>query len=466
MSDIKQAPIVACCSARGVGGVALIRLSGEHALAVADRVALLPSLKKLSQFSSHTIHYGHVVHPQSGRQLDEVLFLLMLGPKTFTGFDTVEITCHGNPLIVQTIVDACIAAGARHAERGEFTRQAVENNRIDMLQAEAIHELVVAQSDQSIDAALAQVGGALSQVVVDVEERLVRLLAFVEASFEFVEEEQADVAYAALVEREYTELREHMERLMRDCVAQQHMRSGFRVACVGSVNAGKSTLFNQLIGKNRSIVSNVAGTTRDVVDATVVDQGTLLTFVDTAGIRVAGDEVEKIGIERSRDEAVIADVILIIVDVTREIHVFEWELYQELVQQYAHKIILVHNKVDGMVFDRTTEQLALLGALPCVRVSGATGVGLDLLRTEIHKKIALLSQSSTLPFVLNERHVKVISSTYGVIHDVQRELFPVAHYEIAAMQLRDALEVFSQMTGRNVTEKVLDKVFSTFCLGK
>lgn len=466
MSDIKSAPIVACCSARGVGGVALIRLSGVEAFSVADRIASLPSLKQLSHFPSHTIQYGHVIHPHSGRVLDEVLFLLMRGPKTFTGFDTIEITCHGNPLIVQAVVEACIAAGARHAERGEFTRQAVENNRIDMLQAEAIHELVVAQSEQAVDAALAQVGGALSQVVVDVEQRLIRLLAFVEASFEFVEEEQADVAYAALVEREYKELLEHVDRLMRDCAAQQHMRNGFRVACIGSVNAGKSTLFNALVGKRRSIVSDIAGTTRDVVDATIIDRGTMLTFVDTAGIRVAGDVVEKIGIERSRDEAVTADVILIVVDATREIHSFEWALYQELVQEYAHKIIVVFNKNDAVLFVQTIDQMTLLGDLPCARVSGVTGEGLETLRNEIHQKIALLVQSSTLPFMLNERHVKVISSTHAVIKNMHAQLFPVAQYEIVAMQLRDALEVFSQMTGRNVTEKVLDTVFSTFCLGK
>lgn len=464
MSDIKLAPIVACCTARGVGGVALIRVSGVQAVQVADLVASLPAGKKLADAPSHTIHYGKIIHPHSGRVLDEVLFLLMRAPKTFTGFDTVEITCHGNPLIVQTIVEACVAAGARHAERGEFTRQAVGNERIDVLQAEAIHELVVAQSEQSVDAALAQIGGALSHVIADVEERLVRLLAFVEASFEFVEEEQADVAYAALVEREYRDLMDHMNRLMRDCARQQHVRNGFRVACIGSVNAGKSTLFNALVGKNRSIVSDIEGTTRDVVDATITHDGVLLTVVDTAGIRFAGDVVEQIGIERSRAEAATADVILLVIDAARHVLAFEDDLYQELLRKYAHKVIIVFNKDDKAMVGQ--ELLACIDQQVSLRISAETGLGIDGVFAEIHKKIRELSLSSTLPFVLNERHVHVITSAYEVIQHLEEFLFPEPQYEIAAMQLRDALEVFSQMTGRNVTEKVLDKVFTSFCLGK
>lgn len=466
MINKKADAIVACCTARGAGAVALVRVSGDGAFEIVDRVAHLPGGVRLANVASHTIHYGHIRHPGDGRMLDEVLFLVMRAPKTFTGHDTIEITCHGNPWIVQHLIDACILAGARQAERGEFTRQALSNNKLDIVQAEAIHELIVAQSEQSVAAALRQVRGELSAYVHDVEKQMLRLLAVVEASFEFVEEEQADVAYAALVEKEYSVLVAQIERLLVDLDRQQYVRHGLRVSCVGAVNAGKSTLFNALIGRDRSIVSNVAGTTRDVVDATISHGGTQITFVDTAGIRSSGDVVEAIGIQRSREEAILADIILLVVDVSRVIDPFEWDLYVELAAAYSHKIILVKHKVDAPAFRDTIERLDALNIPVAVSASGLGNVGLDAILVAMEEKIHVLSVTTTPPFMLNERHAGIVKSAYRLVADVASFLGQQPQYELAAMYLRDGLQTFAQMTGKNVTESVLDQVFISFCIGK
>jgi tRNA modification GTPase len=466
MINKKADAIVACCTARGVGAVALVRVSGDGAFEVVDRVAHLSGGVRFADLATHTIHYGQIRHPEDGRMLDEVLFLVMRAPRTFTGHDTIEITCHGNPWIVQHIIDACILAGARQAERGEFTRQALENNKIDIVQAEAIHELIVAQSEQSVALALRQVRGALSSYVHEVEQQIVRLLAVVEASFEFVEEEQADLAYAGLVAKEYSVLLEQLSRLMVDLDRQRHVRQGFRVSCIGSVNAGKSTLFNALIGRNRSIVSDVAGTTRDVVDATITCFGSMLTIVDTAGIRSSGDVVEKIGIERSHEEAVLADIILLVVDVSRPINQFEWGLYVDLASVHAHKTILIKHKIDAVVVGSVIEKLDSLKISTVVEASGLSGFGIDSIMAALERKIQQLSESSTPPFMLNERHAGIIKSVHQLIVAVEPFLWPQPKYELAAMYLRDGLQNFVHMTGRNVTETVLDQVFISFCIGK
>ena len=466
MINKKANAIVACCTARGAGAIALVRVSGHDAFEVVDRVARLQGGVRFAQLATHSIHYGQIRHPVDERMIDEVLFLVMRAPKTFTGHDTIEITCHGNPWIIQHIVDACILAGARQAERGEFTRQALQNNKLDIIQAEAIHELIVAQSEQSVSLALRQVQGTLSAYVHEVEQQMVRLLAVVEASFEFVEEEQADVAYATLVDREYAILLEQIKRLVVDLDRQRHVRHGFRVSCVGAVNAGKSTLFNALIGRSRSIVSDVAGTTRDVVDAAITYSGNMITFVDTAGIRLSGDVVEKIGIERSREEAVLADIILLVVDVSRAIDSFEWDLYTELVASYPHKIILVKHKFDSHVLFSVVGQLNSLNISTHVEASGLGGFGIEELMQAITLKIDDLTGASAPPFILNERHAGIVKSVFELVDGLKVYLSPQPRYELVAMYLRDGLQNFAQMTGRNVTETVLDQVFISFCIGK
>jgi len=466
MIELTQSCIVACCTAKGAAAVALIRTSGHNAFSVIDKIARFPSQKTIFDFKSHVVRYGHIVHPETKSIIDEVMFLIMRGPKTFTGFDTVEITSHGNPLIVQKIIDACILAGARIAQRGEFTRQAVENDRIDVIQAEAIHELIIAQNDRAVESALRQVGGALSRKIYDLEEKIVRLLAFVEASFEFIEEEHVDLAYAQLVDKEYQQLVLMLSELMVHCDSQKHLKNGFRIACVGSVNAGKSTLFNQLVGSDRSIVTNVAGTTRDVVDASIVRSGTLFTFVDTAGIRESLDLVEQIGISRSSNQIELADLVLLVVDISRAIEPEEFEFYKKIIESFSDKLILVQNKVDESLNEQSILLLDSLGIASVVAVSGLSGYQLPLLWQMIEEKIQSQMSHSSTPYILNERHAAILQSVSQSINQIQGLLGLQPQFELAAFQLRDVLQVLSSMTGRNLTERVLDQIFTSFCLGK
>ncbi|MBM3894188.1 tRNA uridine-5-carboxymethylaminomethyl(34) synthesis GTPase MnmE [Candidatus Dependentiae bacterium] len=465
MIDLKQKSIVACCTAKGAAAAALIRISGHDAFEVVKKISRFPAKKTIFDFESHVVRYGRVVDSQTTLVIDEVLFLIMRGPKTFTGFDTVEITCHGNPIIVQKIIDAAVVAGARIADRGEFTRQAVENEKIDLVQAEAIHELVVAQNEVAVDRALAQVDGSLSKKISEIEEQIVRLLAFVEASFEFVEEEHEDLGYAHLVKKEYDAVCDSVSTLVVNCDRQNHLKNGFRVVCVGSVNAGKSTLFNRLVGANRSIVTNVAGTTRDVVDATVVKDGALVTFVDTAGIRESFDVVEQIGIERSLSEIARADLVVLVVDVTRKISAEEDELYARLSRESCNKLLVVKNKIDSAIDYDVLARLNILFPVVHVSVSALSGQGVNELWKQIQDVVQLCMIEES-PFLLNERHKNILLSVQQSLTVVGDYLYPHQQFELAAAQLHELLEIFSRMTGRNVAEKVLDQVFSSFCLGK
>jgi tRNA modification GTPase len=466
MIELTQSCIVACCTAKGAAAVALIRTSGHNAFSVINKIARFPSQKTIFDFESHVVRYGHVVHPETKNIIDEVMFLIMRGPKTFTGFDTVEITSHGNPLIVQKIIDACVLAGARIAQRGEFTRQAVANDRIDVLQAEAIHELIIAQNDRAVESALRQVSGSLSQKIFNLEEKIVRLLAFVEASFEFIEEEHVDLAYAQLVDSEYQSLIVMLSELIAHCESQKHLKNGFQIACVGSVNAGKSTLFNRFVGADRSIVTDVAGTTRDVVDATIVRSGMQITFVDTAGIRESDDLVERIGISRSSNQIELADLVLLVVDVSRVIEPEEFEFYKKITESFSDKLILVQNKVDELMNDQSKWLLNGLAIKSVVAVSGLSGYQLPVLWQLIEEKIQLQVSHSSTPYILNERHVAILQSVSLSISQIQNNLGLQPQFELAAFQLRNVLQVLSSMTGRNLTERVLDQIFTSFCLGK
>src|SRR5579863_6169473 len=335
--------IIAQCTPSGSGALALLRISGTDAITLTAYFSRLASGIPMAQVPTHTIAYG-TIHDTHHNPIDHVLFLVMYGPKTFTGQDTVEITCHNNPFIIEAIISRAIEHGARLAGNGEFTRRAVLNNKIDLLQAEAIHELIQANTQQVLKKSLAQLDGSFSHQIDIIEKNLVTTIALAQASFEFLDEEQLEFGPDILKNVEAVCI--SIQKLKKNFNQQQQIRQGIRIAIIGSVNAGKSSLFNALIGTARAIVSPIAGTTRDVIEAGLYKNGNYWTLVDTAGLRHAQDTIEQEGIRRSFEQAHLADVIILICDTSRVMNTQEQEVYQRLFDQYRHKIVIVTNKAD------------------------------------------------------------------------------------------------------------------------
>ncbi len=334
--------IIAQCTPRGSGAIALLRISGVNAIEVANQSAKLSGKKTLLDADSHTIHYGSIVDP-NGTIVDNVLFLLMRAPKTFTGQDTVEITCHNNQFIVEQIIALALLHGARLAQEGEFTKRAVLNGKIDLVQAEAINELIHAQTQMALKQSLAQLNGSLSQWLVSIEQELLKALALSEASFEFLDEE---MEFAPQISGMIARVLFTIAEIKKTYSQQQQIRQGIRVAIIGSVNAGKSSLFNALLNQNRAIVTAIAGTTRDAIEAGVYKNGNYWTLVDTAGLRHTDDVIEQEGIRRSFEEAQKADIIILAYDSSRDLTAEEESVYGEITQKYPNKIINVMTKVD------------------------------------------------------------------------------------------------------------------------
>jgi tRNA modification GTPase len=449
--------IIAQCTPQGSGALALLRLSGKNALFIADQLSDMPSDKALSLQKTHTIHYGWVIDADRNR-LDQVLFLIMHAPRTFTGEDTVEITCHNNPFIIASIINAAVTAGARVAHAGEFSQQAVLNNKITVTQAEAINELIHANTQQALKQSLAQLQGSLSNWIHTIEQKLITALAFSEASFEFIDEESME--FASEICHIITEVLQDILQLKKTFNQQQHIRQGIRIAIIGSVNAGKSSFFNALLGKDRAIVTHIAGTTRDVIEAGLYKNGNYWTLIDTAGLRTTDDVIEQIGITRSYEEAHKADVILLVFDGSQPLITHEIQVYQELISLFQSKIIIIQNKSD------IKEHATQFTTEPTITISAKTRHNIEYVETVIQEKIETLFCSIDSPFLLNQRHYNSLMSLEQNLHVIIPMLNGSRSYELISYHLQESLVALSELSGKSISEAGMDAIFRQFCVGK
>jgi tRNA modification GTPase len=452
--------IIAQITPAGCGAVAMVRLSGPDAIAIAAALSLLPKNKTLVEQATHTIHYGWAVN-QAKQPIDQVLFFLMRAPQTFTGEETVEISCHNNPFIIQAIIHEAIRLGARLAERGEFTRRAFENGKITLVQAEAINEIITTQTETALQKSLAQLEGSFSHWIDLIQRELMQALTLSEAGLEFVDDEvDFTPQICALGEGVAAEI----ARLQKTYDVRVQVRQGLRIALIGAVNAGKSSLFNRLLGQERSIVTALAGTTRDTVEAGLYRSGTYWTLIDTAGIRETANIIEQEGVRRSLQEAHMADIIVLVLDgsvpVSEELRL----VYQNIHDQYGSKIIFVQTKIDS------GDLCGPVLNIPCgemLKISSTTGQGCDLLEKKIETTIRQLLERADAPFLINQRHFHILSSLLQKLASVQALLNQqVIHYELVSYHLRDALEELTQLTGKGVSDAALDAIFREFCVGK
>lgn len=449
--------IVAQATPQGAGAIAMLRVSGDRAVEIVDSIAHVPGNKKLVDQDSHTIHYGWIVD-KAGQHVDQVLFLLMRAPKTFTGENVVEITCHNNQFLVEQVIDIIIQAGARLADQGEFTRRAVLHGKVDLVQAEAINELIHAQTSQALKQSLRQLEGSFSAWIANIEKQLIHIVAYCEASFEFLDEE---ISFELQIKERLNLVQADIAQVLKTFDKRQYVTQGVRIALVGSVNAGKSSLFNALINRQRAIVTDIAGTTRDTIEAGVYNDGAFVTFVDTAGLRESDDIVEKIGIDRSFQEVTSSDIILMVFDATVNYSPEEIDVYQSIAQQYADKIIFVQNKIDV-----GSNVLPFLAQEDIVAVSVVQHKNVDQLRMKIDEKINALMHVGQSPCLLNKRQYTLLLLLETELEFIKNSIATRMDYELLVISVNDAISKLSELTGKTVTEDALNAIFREFCVGK
>lgn len=454
MYGFDQESIIAQCTPRGAGALALLRLSGIDALEIADSFCKPSSGNKITALPSHTIHYGTVVD-QSATVIDRVMFIVMHAPKTFTSQNTVEITCHNNQFIIEAIIEQAIAHGARLAQEGEFSKRAYLNNKLDLVQAEAINELIHANTQMGLKKSLAQLEGSFSQWIATLEQELFKALALSDASFEFIDDE---VSFGDQILIIINNALATIATIKKTFNQQHHIRQGVRIALIGSVNAGKSSLFNALLNRNRAIVTPVAGTTRDALEAGLYRHGIYWTLIDTAGIRHTDNAIEQEGIARSYQEAQAADIILLVKDSSRQITEQEQKIYEDIEQRYAQKIILMHNKSD-LAQELPPNTTALL-------VSNNNKEAIHLLEKTIEDKVEKLFTGMESPFLLNQRQFNLVLSLEKKLQALTAMFSGTIEYELISYELKEALTCLSELTGRSISEQGMDTVFRSFCIGK
>lgn len=439
------------------GSVGIVRLSGATAVAIAKALFRAPGRQP---WESHRILYGYVEDPATGKTVDEALLMLMLAPRSYTREDVVELHCHGGVMAVQQVLQLCLSQGARLAQAGEFTLRAFLNGRLDLTQAEGVADLVAAQSTLAARTALAGVQGKLTQPIRALRSRCLDILAEVEARIDF--EDDLPPLDEASVQQNLASVLTEVSALLATAEQGERLRAGLKVAIVGRPNVGKSSLLNAWSRTDRAIVTDLPGTTRDVVESHLVVGGIPVQVLDTAGIRDATDQVEQIGIERSRKAAQAADLVLLTLDATAGWTEADQALY-DLVQD--RPLIVVINKRD--LVDREVAIPLPDTTIPTVYTAAAQNQGIDALEKAILKAIhADQIALGNLEFTLNQRQAAALTEAQIALGQVQQTIegqFPLDFWTI---DLRTAIHALGSITGDEVTESMLDEIFSRFCIGK
>lgn len=452
--------IAAVSTPHGVGGIAVIRISGDDAVAVADRVFC--GKKKLADCDTHTVHYGFVKN-EKGEKLDEVLATVMRAPRTFTREDVVEISAHGGIASSRAVLDALIKAGAYTAQAGEFTRRAFLNGRLDLAQAEAVIDIINAENELAERNALSQLQGTLSQEIKSMRSKLVHLAARLQVTIDYPDEDLEDITPEEVRETAYACMKTS-DRLLNSADSGKIVRNGIKTAIVGKPNVGKSSLLNSLAREERAIVTDIAGTTRDVIEEYVSLNGIPLVLIDTAGIRETDDTVEKIGVEKSRNSIKAADLVIVMIDGSS---FFDDEDMEVLRATKDKKRIVLINKTD-LGQSKYVEAVKSKAAPSSVlEVSAKTGVGLDELADEIKNiyDLGFLSNNNGT-VITNMRHKTALIKARDALCRVVEALDINMPTDLASIDINEAIDALGEITGETVSESVVNDIFHQFCVGK
>ena len=452
--------IAAISTAIGEAGIAIVRMSGDDSVNIIDEIFKSASGKKMAEAENRKFLYGHIV--DGDKKIDEVLVVKMKGPHSYTAEDIVEIHCHGGVVSVKRILNLILSKGARLAEKGEFTKRGFLNGRIDLTQAEAVIDMIKAKTDLSFDMGLNQLSGALSEVLNKLKDELVSMQALIVANIDFPDEDIEDAAYNDLIERS-NKILDKMDNLLDNSKNSRLLRDGINTVILGKPNVGKSSLLNGLLKYDRAIVTDIAGTTRDIIEDYINLDGVLLKITDTAGIRETEDEVEKIGVNIAREKLKEADLVIAIFDISREFDKDDEEILN-LIKDKKHITILNKDDLEQKISD---EEIKKYFKDDYLRLS--------VMENESVKKIEDLIidlffdgelQISSDSVLSNLRHINALKEAKKSLLEVNESLKQKVFLDLIEVDLENVIGHISEITGTITTEDILDRVFSDFCIGK
>lgn len=452
--------IAAISTAIGEAGIAIVRMSGDDSVNIIDEIFVSASGKKMTEAENRKFLYGHIA--DGDKLIDEVLVVKMKGPHSYTAEDIVEIHCHGGVVSVKRILNLILSKGARLAEKGEFTKRGFLNGRIDLTQAEAVIDMIKAKTDISFDMGLNQLSGALSEVLNKLKDELVSMQALIVANIDFPDEDIEDAAYHDLMERS-DKILEKMDNLLDNSKNSRLLRDGINTVILGKPNVGKSSLLNGLLKYDRAIVTDIAGTTRDIIEDYINLDGVLLKITDTAGIRETDDEVEKIGVNIAREKLKEADLVIAIFDISRDFDKDDEEILN-LIKDKKHITILNKDDLDQKISDEEIEKYFKDDYLR-----------LSVMENESVKKIENLIidlffdgelQISSDSILSNIRHINALKEAKKALLEVNESLKEKVFLDLIEVDLENVIGHISEITGTITTEDILDRVFSDFCIGK
>lgn len=458
---MQEETISAVITALGEGAVGIVRISGENALAVGEKMFRAASGKKLAEYAPNTLVYGHVYEEDS--LIDEVLAVYMKAPRSYTAEDVVEIQCHGGVQSLKKILELSYKEGARPAEPGEFTKRAFLNGRIDLTQAEAVMDIIKSRSEASLKLAVRQQNGQLAKALRSLRTDLVDIIVNLEAVIDYPEEDIEDVTFGKVQESISTSC-EKIENLLAHAHTGKILREGLRTAIVGRPNVGKSSLLNALLKEDRAIVSEYAGTTRDVIEEQLLLDGVPLVLADTAGIRQTDDFVEAIGVERSKQHLQDAELVICVVDGSVPLTPEDEDILEAA---QAKPFVIIVNKSDKDINDNFLALQERFGKVQVMALSAKTTQGIDeftaWLKNFVYGSEGALSDGV---YVQNARHEQLLREALGFLEDAGNAAENMLPYDCIVIDVRNAIDLLGEITGDTVQDEIINQIFSRFCIGK
>lgn len=446
--------IVAISTALGVGAISIVRLSGNDAINIVNKCF---EGKDLTKVDSHTIHYGFIKNETE--RIDEVLVSVMRAPKTYTTEDIVEINCHGGIITTKQVLETMLNSGARLAEPGEFTKRAFLNGRIDLVESEAIMDLIESKSSEAKKMALSQLYGDLSKLITSFRDRLKNLLSSIEVNIDYPEYYDIEIVTEEKIAKEIKSMKEELKNLIERSKSSSIIKNGIQTVILGRPNVGKSSILNKLLDEEKAIVTNVAGTTRDIVEGQTFIDGILIKFIDTAGIRKTDDIVEKIGVEKSLKAVEDADLIILVLNNNEELTADDLEILEKTNDKQR---IIVINKKDLERNIKLPENLENV-----VETDTNSIEGIDSLKSKI-KEMFNLEKITTkdYTYLSNSRQISLITKAYQSILSAEKSLNESLPIDLIAIDLKECFDFLGQVIGISYTDEIIDNLFENFCVGK